>query len=120
MPQSFVNLQYHLIFSTKDRTPWLTPELRPRLYAYLGGIFRSEGGVLTVEGGVADHVHLLASISKERAVSETLRDIKSNSTGWIHDNFSHLAGFAWQKGYSAFTIGRTEIEAVTRYIWNQE
>jgi REP element-mobilizing transposase RayT len=120
MPQSYVSLQYHIVLSTKDRQPFLSPEIRPRLYAYLGGILRSEGGVLAVAGGVADHVHLLGSISKRQAISDALRVLKANSTGWIHATFPALAQFSWQSGYSAFSIGRTEIEAVTRYIRNQE
>jgi REP-associated tyrosine transposase len=120
MPQSYVSLRYHLVFSTRDRVPALTAETRPRLYAYFGGVLRGEGGLLMAAGGVADHVHLLAAIDKESSVSETLRKLKASSSRWIHQSYPEMAGFGWQNGYAAFSIGRTEIEAVARYIGNQE
>src|SRR4029434_4778804 len=93
---------------------------RPRLYAYFGGVLRGEGGILMAAGGVADHVHLLAAINKELSVSEMLRKLKAGSSGWMHESYPDLARYGWQKGYVAFSIGRTEIEAVTRYIGKQD
>src|SRR5262249_28284177 len=120
MPQSYVGPRYHLVFGTRDRVPSLAPEIRPRLYAYFGGVLRGEGGVLIAAGGVADHVHLLAAIDKEQSVSETLRTLKASSSRWIHESYPELAAFGWQNGYAAFSVGRTEIGAVTRYIDNQK
>ncbi len=120
MPQSYVSLNYHLVFSTKDRLRLLTPELRPRIYDYLGGILHNQGGALLLAGGTDDHVHLLAAISKERSIAESLRTLKSNSSGWAKEKLAGMSQFAWQVGYAAFTIGRTEIAAVTRYIERQE
>ena len=120
MPPSYVTLRYHLVFSTRDRVSVLAPTLRPRLYAYFGGALRSEGGLLMAAGGVADHVHLLAAVDREQSVSETLRELKASSSRWIHESYPELAQFGWQNGYAAFSIGRTEIEAVTRYLRNQE
>ena len=71
-------------------------------------------------GGVADHVHLPASIHKEMALSPLLRDVKALSSGWVHDTFSGVAEFAWQTGYAAFSVSQSNIEAVRKYIANQE
>jgi REP element-mobilizing transposase RayT len=81
MPRSYTNLIYHIVFSTKDRQPTITPEREDRLYEYIGGIIRGLGGILLAVNGVADHVHLLVKLRPDRSVSDVLRDLKSNSSG---------------------------------------
>jgi REP element-mobilizing transposase RayT len=120
MPQSYTCLQYHLIFSTRDRVPAIAAPMRPRLYDYFGGILREQRGVLIAAGGTADHVHLLAGISKEQAVSAALRVIKANSSRWMHETFPELHRFGWQAGYGAFTIGYSGVANVKQYIERQE
>jgi REP-associated tyrosine transposase len=120
VPQSYTNLQYHLIFSTRDRVPAITTPMRPRLYEYLGGILREEHGVLVAAGGTAAHVHLLAGIAKTQSVADALRAIKANSSRWIHDTFPGMGQFGWQTGYGAFTIGHSGISNVKEYIDRQE
>jgi putative transposase len=120
MAQSFTCLLYHLVFSTKDREPWLQGELQPRLWEYLSGAIRSEGGFCVLANGVADHVHLLARLRQDKAISEVLRSIKANSSGWIHDGFPELHSFHWQHGYGAFTVSRSQMEVVRRYIAGQQ
>jgi REP element-mobilizing transposase RayT len=119
MPQSFTCLHCHLIFSTKGRAPWLAADLTPRLYEYMGGILRQEKSHLLAAGGTADHVHLLASLSKELSVSDTLRLIKANSSKWIHETFPDQRHFAWQVGYGAFTVSYSHLGHVKRYIASQ-
>ena len=92
MSQSFTNLIYHLIFSTKDRRPLITLEYQPRLYDYIGGILRNTGGVSLGIDGVEDHVHVLAKLRPEKAVSDVLRDLKANASGWMHDVFPATVG----------------------------
>ena len=120
MPQSYTCLLYHIVFSTKDREPWLQAELRPRLWEYLSGAIRSEGGFCLVANGVADHVHLLARLRQDKAISEVLRSIKANSSGWIHREFPQRGGFHWQDGYGAFTVSKSQTETLRHYIANQE
>ena len=80
MASTFTNLLFHLVFSTKDRAPLLTEDLQDRLYAYLGGIVRDEGGALLSAGGMPDHVHLLTRFKADTSVSEMVRRIKANSS----------------------------------------
>jgi putative transposase len=101
MSQSFTNLLYHLIFSTKDRRPLITLEYQPRLYDYIGGILRNTGGISLGIDGVEDHVHVLAKLRPDRALSDVLRDLKANASGWMHDVFPRLSDFSWQRGYAA-------------------
>jgi REP element-mobilizing transposase RayT len=117
---SFTNLLYHLVFSTKERRPWLDPEVRGPLFGELGNLVRGEGGVPFIVNGVADHVHLLVKLRQDTALSVVLRVLKAKSSGWLHKNFSHLAGFAWQTGYGAFTVSQSQMEKVREYIGDQE
>lgn len=114
---TFTKLNYHLVFSTKNRRPLIDPTWSDRLYGYIGGIVRGEKGVLLAAGGMPDHIQLLVGYRPDKSVSELLREIKSHSSGWVHENFTR--DFAWQEGYSAFTVSYSEIESVKRYILTQ-
>ena len=120
MSQSLVCQFIHMLFSTKHRFPLIVPELRPRLYAYMGGILQASQGRLLKAGGTSDHVHLLASLHQTSSIAGTIREIKSKSCTWIHDEFPRLKRFSWQTGYGAFSVGIGEVERVKRYIETQE
>ena len=118
MPSSYTCLHYHLVWSTKDRRPIITPVVRDRLYSFIGGIIRNNGGILLSAGGVPDHVHHCCSLDKKLALSDVLRDIKSNSSGWVRETFN--VDFAWQTGYAAFSVSHSGLAAIRRYIAGQE
>lgn len=120
MPQSYTNLIYHIVYSTKERQPLITNDLKPRLYDYIGGMIRKRGGICLAIGGMNDHVHILAKLKPDKALSEVLRDLKANSTGWMHDVFPEMSDFTWQRGYGAFTVSSSQIEKVREYVLNQE
>jgi REP element-mobilizing transposase RayT len=120
MSQSFTNLLYHLIFSTKDRRPLITLEYQPRLYDYIGGIIRNLGGISLGIDGVEDHVHVLARLRPDKALSDVLRVLKCNAAGWMHDVFPTLAEFSWQRGYAAFTVSLSNLDQVQRYLARQK
>ena len=120
MPQSLSNVLVHFIFSTKERIPFLKdPELRVEMHRYLGGIVNRNGQSLCV-GGVEDHVHLLLVLSRTVTQADLVRDLKRTSTLWCKPRNSWLQDFAWQSGYGAFSVGQTEVAAVTKYIEQQE
>jgi REP element-mobilizing transposase RayT len=120
MSDSYTNLLYHIIFSTKDRRPLITPDNEVRLYDYLGGTIRKLGGISLVLNGTEDHVHLLAKLRPDCALSDVLRDLKANATWWMHDVFPSLKNFSWQRGYGAFTVSQSNVEAVRKYIARQK
>jgi REP element-mobilizing transposase RayT len=120
MPDSYTNLLYHIVFSTKDRRPLITPEYEVRLYDYLGGTIRNVGGISLELNGTEDHVHLLAKLRPDCTLSDVLRNLKANATGWMHDVFPSLKNFSWQRGYGAFTVSQSSVEAVRRYIARQK
>lgn len=120
MAHSYTSLAYHIVFGTKQCRPWIGPELAPGLHAYMAGILRNLDGRPILIGGVRDHVHVLTILSQKRAVDDVINSLKSNSSRWVHDNFSDLQSFAWQTGYGGFTVSIRGAEAVKRYIANQE
>ncbi len=120
MAGTFSRLLYHVVFSTKYRTPFIDPKVRTELYPYLEGIVRNLGGWLLALGGMPDHVHLLIRLKPDMPVSDLVRDLKANSSKWIHEQKGLPADFAWQKGYAAFTVSESQEGAVRSYIRNQE
>ena len=119
MAHTFTNLLTHVIFSTKDRLPVITPEIKPRMLAYMGGIVRSLDGIALAIDGPADHVHLLVKTPATIAMADFLRDVKASSSKWVHETFPRAA-FAWQTGYGAFSVSCSNVEAVKKYIAGQE
>lgn len=119
MPSTHLSLHYHLVFSTKDRIPFIAPAWRERLHAFLGGTVKHLDGVPEAIGGVADHVHLLIGLNAMHRLSDVMREIKSVSSRWVHDE-TGAALFSWQEGYGAFTVGAPQCPAVKEYIARQE
>lgn len=120
MSSSYCNLLYHIVFSTKRREPWLTTVIRPRIHRHLGGAIREERGIALIVNGTADHLHILAKLRQDKAISKLIGELKANSSGWISRTFEGCAGFAWQEGYGAFTVSESMSSKVRRYIERQE
>jgi len=119
MPSTHLSLHYHLTFSTKNRVPLIAPDWRPRLHAYLGGCVRKVGGIPETVGGVEDHVHLLIGLKATHRLADVLRDIKQQSSEWVHDEI-HEPRFGWQEGYGGFTVSVSHRDRLKEYIANQE
>lgn len=115
---SFTQLTYHIVFGTKYRKPVIYESIRERLYEYMGGMIRSRNGSAMEIGGVADHVHLLARLSPNVAVTDVIRDLKSGSSKWMSE-LKQSAWYGWQKGYAAFTVSYSQSAVVRQYIQNQ-
>lgn len=120
MSHRFTSLLTHLIYSTKERSPFLDRELGPECHAYLGGIIENIGGRRIIVGGDTDHVHLLLDLPATRSLSDCVRTLKSSSSKWIHEKWLRRSKFAWQKGYAAFSVSKSGIDRVVRYIEQQE
>ena len=120
MPQSLHVLSAHIIFSTKQRRPWLTKEIRPRLWAYQSRILQSLECTSITIGGVEDHVHLLCNLSKKHAPMKTLEILKKDSSIFIKTLDANFSDFHWQDGYGLFGVSPSHCPAVRKYILDQE
>jgi len=121
MPQSLARVLVHIVFSTKNRYPFLSDkDIRGEMHAYIGGTCNEiECPVLTV-GGVADHVHVLCALSRNLSIAKVVGDIKRGSSKWIKTKGRMLTKFAWQNGYGVFSVGQSEVERARQYIVGQE
>lgn len=121
MPQSLSRVIVHIVFSTKNRHPFLADrDVRKEMHAYLGGTANQlECPVLTV-GGVADHVHVLCILSRNLSIADLVGDIKRSSSKWVKTKGRMLTKFSWQNGYGIFSVGQSEVERVKTYIAGQE
>jgi len=119
MASTYLSLHYHIVFGTKNRAPIIRADWLPRLHDYLGGTIRGLGGFPEGIGGVQDHVHLLVSLKATHCLSDVMRELKKASSVWVHDTLGE-SQFAWQEGYAAFTVSASALDAVRRYIANQE
>ncbi|HTV39129.1 MAG TPA: IS200/IS605 family transposase [Candidatus Sulfotelmatobacter sp.] len=120
MPQSLHVLNVHIIFSTKERRPLLTPDIRERLWGYQSRVLQNlECNNITV-GGVADHVHILCNLTKKLPVTKILEILKKDSSKFVKALDPRLRDFHWQDGYGIFSVSPSHFEEVRKYILRQE
>ncbi len=120
MPQSLSQVILHIVFSTKDRCPWLDPAMRPRLHAYLATVCRDCECEAYRVGGAADHVHIAARLARTITQAELLEKIKKTSSAWIKHQDPQYEAFFWQAGYGAFSVGWSQLKDLECYIDHQE
>jgi putative transposase len=118
MSSTFLSLHCHIVFSTKERRPFITDVWRDRLFEYLGGTVNGLKGFTQGVGGTADHVHLLVGLKSTHCLADFMRELKKASSLWVHETIG-LPSFAWQEGYGAFTVSATARDQVKQYIANQ-
>jgi len=116
---TYTSLHYHLIFSTKNREPWIRPDIEQRIWEYLGGIARQNGMKALQIGGIEDHVHVVLAIPAPLSLSKGLQLLKGASSKWIHETFPDLTTFQWQDGYGAFTVSKSHLPEVVDYVAQQ-
>jgi putative transposase len=119
MPQSLSKVILHIIFSTKNREPWLEPAIRPRMHAYLATICRDLGGEAFRIGGVADHVHIVTTLPRTYSQAQLIEGIKKPSSKWIKSIEARYRGFSWQRGYAVFSVSPSQLDAVLQYVQAQ-
>jgi putative transposase len=119
MPQSLSAVYIHLVFSTKERRPFLRKETtRAALHSYLGGISKQLGCVPIITGGIEDHVHLLARFGRTITQAEWVKELKRVSNLWLKEQYG-MREFEWQGGYADFSVSASNLEHVRKYILNQ-
>jgi putative transposase len=121
MPQSLAKIYVHIVFSTKNRHPYLTDRIiRNEIHSYLGGTCNGLGCPVIQIGGVADHVHILCHMGRGIGVATLVKELKRESSKWIKTKATSLRDFFWQNGYGAFSLSPSHIDALREYIANQE
>ena len=119
MPQSLSSILIHLIFSTKNREPFISTAIEPELRPYMAKIFRELKSPSLTIGGSDDHVHILFSLGRTIEVADLIQEVKTESSKWIKTKGQKFENFHWQRGYGAFSIGQSEVATLKRYIAGQ-
>ena len=120
MANSYTQLYVQIIFSPRGRQNLIHNRIKNDIYKYIVGIIKKKNQKPMIINGMPDHVHIFLGFSPDIAISDLVRDIKSNSTNFINDNKLIPGKFSWQRGFGAFTYSKSQVSRVVRYIKNQE
>ena len=119
MANTYSNLFYHIVFSTKGRNEWITQDIEERVWAYMGGIARKHEVIAVQIGGTGNHIHSVIMATPKFAPSQIVQWLKGDSSKWIHETFPELSDFAWQDGFGVFSVSKSNVPDVVEYIKNQ-
>ena len=117
MPHSYCCNWQHIVFSTKDRAKLIREEIQPELWPYVAGIAKNHDMQPFAIGGISDHIHILVALPATKDISKAVQEIKANSSRWLHER---VRGFQWQEGYASFSVSKSNIPAVAKYIGRQK
>ena len=121
MSQSLSSVYLHIVFSTKDRFPFLSDDIvREEVHAFLGGIAGKRNCPSVLVGGVSDHIHILLQLGRSISLADLVKELKRGSNLWIQGRFPQMEKFAWQAGYGAFSVSASNLESVRIYIEKQK
>jgi putative transposase len=120
MPQSLASILVHLVFSTKNREPFIVGDVETELHKYMATIFRELKSPSLLIGGTEDHIHTLFALSRTITVADLVEEVKTSSSKWIKTKGKEFRQFYWQSGYGAFSIGQSNVAALRRYISTQK
>ena len=121
MSESLSKIWTHLIFSTKDRYPFLSDQTtHEQTHEYIAGILRKHDCPTLLVGGAIDHVHSLFVLSKNHSIAEIVYEVKRSSSKWIKTQGNEYKKFYWQSGYGAFSVSQSHVDQVRQYIAGQE
>ncbi|HEX8119224.1 MAG TPA: transposase [Pyrinomonadaceae bacterium] len=120
MPQSLSSILIRLVFSTKNREPYITAEIEPELHAYISAVFRECHSPALIINGTANHLHTLFTLSRTITVAEMVEEVKKRSSKRAKTKGRVYGTFQWQAGYGAFSVSQSNVAAVKKYIAGQK
>jgi REP element-mobilizing transposase RayT len=110
----------HLLFSTKNREPWIRAPVESELYAYGTTVLKNAGCPTLAMKRTSDHLHALFNLTRVRSLAEIVQELKTCTSKWIKSKGAKFRGFHWQSGYGAFSVSQSNVEDVIRYIDRQK
>ncbi len=110
----------HLVFSTKNRQPWIRTDIEPELFAYGTTVLKNSSCPTLAMNGTADHVHALFNLSRVKSIADIVEELKTSTSKWIKTKGADFHGFHWQTGYGAFSVSQSKMDDVIQYIRRQK
>ena len=120
MANTYTQIYIHIVFSVQGRQRLIRPEFQEELHKYITGIIRKKEQKLIAINNMQDHIHVFNGMKQNIAISDLVRDIKSNSSTFINEKKWVRGKFNWQEGYGAFSHSHSQLDAVVKYIQNQK
>ena len=120
MANTYTQIYIHVVFAVQARESLIKAEWKEELFKYIAGILNNQKTKLIAIGGVEDHIHILFGMNPTIALSDLVRAVKANSSKFINEEKFVRGKFYWQEGFGAFSYSRSQIDAVAKYILNQE
>jgi REP element-mobilizing transposase RayT len=120
MANTYTQLYVHCVFAVKYRAAMLQPEWDERLRLYITAIVQNHKHKMIAINNMPDHLHFFVGLNPNQSISDMLRFVKGDSSEWIDSEKLTKRKFNWQDGYGAFTHSRSQIDAVAKYIHNQQ
>jgi REP element-mobilizing transposase RayT len=120
MANTYTQLYVHTIFAVRDRDCLILPDFREKIYKYISGLIQNKEHRLFIANAIPDHIHLLLSCNPDESLSSLIKEIKRCSTIYINDNHFFRNKFEWQSGFGAFSVSKSQVDKIYKYIQNQE
>jgi len=117
---SLWRIYYHIVWTTKNRYPYITTQKEAKLYPFIINKINLLGCVTHAIGGIEDHLHLVVSIPPQLAIADFVKSVKGSSSHYLNQNFQHNPQFAWQEGYRVFSLGSKQLQTAIDYVNNQK
>lgn len=119
MANTYTQLYVQLVFAVQGRQSLIKKSWKDELYAYIGGILLNNKSKPLALNGMPDHIHIFIGYNPTTSLPDLVEEIKTSSNGFIKQKYKTQV-FNWQKGYSAFSYSKSHVDAVIKYISNQE
>ncbi|MEQ1607192.1 MAG: IS200/IS605 family transposase [Pyrinomonadaceae bacterium] len=119
MANTYSQIYLHFVFSTKNRSPIISPDIEERVWAYIAGVAKHHNMTPLQIGGIETHVHALVGVPTTMSSSQGAKALKGDSSYGIRREFTGMADFGWQDGYGVFSVSHSAILSVAEYIKNQ-
>ncbi|MCB0534924.1 MAG: IS200/IS605 family transposase [Saprospiraceae bacterium] len=120
MANTYHQIYIQTVFAVKFREALILPAFRRELFGYIGATINQLGHKTILINGIADHVHCFIGLNPKQALSDLMREVKANASGWVNKNKFLKHRFEWQEGFGAFSYGKSQVDSVYKYIENQE
>ncbi len=120
MANTYHQIYLQTVFAVKYRKAVINKEWKSQLFGVIGNLINETSYKTIIVNGVEDHVHCFIGLKPVVSVSELMKTLKAKSSKYINDHSLTPARFEWQEGYGVFSYSQSGVDAVYKYILNQE
>ena len=120
MANTYHQIYLQMIFAVKYRKATIDKSWKEKLFGVIGTLINENNCKTIIVNGVEDHVHCLIGLKPVAPISELMKAVKAKSSKYVNDHSLTPHRFEWQEGYGVFSYGQSGLDAVYKYIQNQE